>query len=238
VHYAEKETYYCPHCQTKGKIYAARRMSRLLKLETTPGLGGVPKDRLMPELPEVEAAKRSLVRVLPGKVISSVDVRMPTAVRTHTLHAFAELLIGERIEGVSRRGKTLQVALTGGWTLLFHFKLWGLVRFVRSEATPDAQTAVALTFTDGSRLEFRELQLSELGLHQTTDLPRLPYLASLGVEPLSRAFTKARFKTLLAGRGTIRAFSRINRALLGLGTSGHTRSCMPPESVPTARSPL
>ncbi len=31
VHYAEKETYYCPSCQTKGKIYADRRMSRLLK---------------------------------------------------------------------------------------------------------------------------------------------------------------------------------------------------------------
>jgi formamidopyrimidine-DNA glycosylase len=31
VHYAEKETYYCPHCQTKGKVYADRRMSRLLK---------------------------------------------------------------------------------------------------------------------------------------------------------------------------------------------------------------
>jgi formamidopyrimidine-DNA glycosylase len=31
VHYAEKETYYCPHCQTKGKVYADRRMSPLLK---------------------------------------------------------------------------------------------------------------------------------------------------------------------------------------------------------------
>lgn len=31
VYYAEKETYYCPTCQTAGKIYADRRMSRLLK---------------------------------------------------------------------------------------------------------------------------------------------------------------------------------------------------------------
>ncbi len=31
VFYAEKETYYCPHCQTKGKVYADRRLSRLLK---------------------------------------------------------------------------------------------------------------------------------------------------------------------------------------------------------------
>lgn len=31
VYYAEKETYYCPTCQTGGKVYADRRLSRLLK---------------------------------------------------------------------------------------------------------------------------------------------------------------------------------------------------------------
>ncbi len=31
VYYVEKETYYCPACQTGGKVYADRRMSRLLK---------------------------------------------------------------------------------------------------------------------------------------------------------------------------------------------------------------
>jgi formamidopyrimidine-DNA glycosylase len=31
VAYAERETYYCPRCQTGGKVYADRRMSRLLK---------------------------------------------------------------------------------------------------------------------------------------------------------------------------------------------------------------
>lgn len=31
VAYAEKETYYCPSCQTGGKVYADRRLSRLLK---------------------------------------------------------------------------------------------------------------------------------------------------------------------------------------------------------------
>jgi formamidopyrimidine-DNA glycosylase len=31
VAYAERETYYCPSCQTGGKVYADRRMSRLLR---------------------------------------------------------------------------------------------------------------------------------------------------------------------------------------------------------------
>lgn len=171
----------------------------------------------MPELPEVESAKRSLTRVLPGKVIASVDVRAPTSVRTHSPEAFARLLASLRIDGVSRRGKTLQIALSGGWTLLCHFKLWGLVRFSKTPAIPDAKTAVVITFTDGSSLEFRELQLSELGVHRTEDLPDLPYLASLGVEPLSREFTKSRFDQLLAGRGNIRALLTDQSRIAGIG---------------------
>ncbi|MDQ7818982.1 MAG: zinc finger domain-containing protein [Armatimonadota bacterium] len=31
VYYAERETYYCPACQTAGRVYADRRLSRLLR---------------------------------------------------------------------------------------------------------------------------------------------------------------------------------------------------------------
>lgn len=171
----------------------------------------------MPELPEVESTARSLRRLLHGKVVASVDVRLATSVRTHTVGAFAQLLTGRRIEKVSRRGKTLLVTLSGGWTLVVHFKLWGIVRFSRTAVVPDAQTAVVIMFTDGSDLEFRELQLSELGLHPTGDLARVKYLASLGVEPLSRAFTKSFFRTLLAGRTTIRALLTDQSRIAGIG---------------------
>ncbi len=86
----------------------------------------------MPELPEVEATARSLRRLLPRKVVASVEVRQVTSVRTHTVGAFARLLTGKHIESVSRRGKTLLLMLSEGWTLLVHFKLWGIVRFWRA----------------------------------------------------------------------------------------------------------
>ncbi len=171
----------------------------------------------MPELPEVESARRSLQRVIPGKVIASVDVRSPASVRTHRPAAFARLLVGTRIERVRRQGKTLAFDLRRGWTLVFHFKLWGTLRFSRTPAPPDAQTAVAMTFSDGSSLQFRELQLSELGLHRTSQLDRVAYLASLGVDPLSAAFTVARFRGMLAGRGTIKAVLTDQERIAGIG---------------------
>src|SRR3989442_13504734 len=105
----------------------------------------------MPELPEVEATARSLKRLLRGTVVSSVDVRLATSVRTHSADAFARLLTGKRIERVGRRGKTLILTLSEGWTLLVHFRLWGIVRFSRMAVVPDAQTAVVIALTDGSR---------------------------------------------------------------------------------------
>ncbi len=171
----------------------------------------------MPELPEVESARRSLRRVAPGKVIASVDVRSSTSVRTHSAAAFARVLKGRRIRRVDRRGKTLLVDLSDGWTLIFHFKLWGTVRFSRSAAVPDAQTAVVMFFEDGGSLEFRELQLSELGLHPTRTLSQVQYLGSLGVEPLSGAFTRARFGDLVAGRGTVRALLTDQERIAGIG---------------------
>jgi formamidopyrimidine-DNA glycosylase len=171
----------------------------------------------MPELPEVEAARRSLQTRVVGDVIASVAVYSPTSIRTHRPAAFAKLLRGKRIRSVHRRGKTLQFALTGGWTMLCHFKLWGIVRFSRAAASPDRHTAVVLSFSDGSSLEFRELQLSELGLHRTPEIDRIEYLASLGVEPLSAAFTKARFREMLAGRGAIKALLTDQTRIAGIG---------------------
>src|SRR2546427_10206905 len=171
----------------------------------------------MPELPEVETARRSLERKIRGKVIASVEVRSPAVVRTHRPRVFVSRLGGKRIERIARRGKALLFHLRGGGTLIFHFKLWGTLRFFRPAVPPDPQTAVVLTFSDGSSLQFRELQLSELGLHRTSQLDRVPYLTSLGVDPLSSAFTPARFRGMLSGSGSIKAALTDQERIAGIG---------------------
>ena len=171
----------------------------------------------MPELPEVESARRSLERKIRGKVIASVEVRSPAVVRTHRPRAFVSRLGGKRIERIARRGKALLFHLRDGWALIFHFKLWGTLRFFRPAVPPDPQTAVVMTFSDGSSLQFRELQLSELGLHRTSQLDRVPYLTSLGVDPLSAAFTPASFRRMLSGSGSIRAVLTDQERIAGIG---------------------
>ncbi|MDR7402518.1 MAG: DNA-formamidopyrimidine glycosylase family protein [Armatimonadota bacterium] len=170
----------------------------------------------MPELPEVESARRSLGPLVRGRTIATVEVRTPASVRTHSPAAFARLLRGQTITAVSRRGKILLFTLSGGWTLAFHFKLWGMVRWTPSpEADPQAN--VTLTFTGGTALQFRELQLSELGLYRTDALDRVEYLATLGIEPLSAALTRDRFRALMTGRGTVHGALTDQERLAGIG---------------------
>ena len=171
----------------------------------------------MPELPEVETARRSLERTVVGKGIASVDVRSPASVRTHQPAAFVRTLKGLKIEDVTRRGKTLLFRLSRGWTLVFHFKLWGLIRFSPAGSTADDRAAVVIGFRDGSAMEFRELQLSEIGLHQTDALDRVEYLATLGIEPLSPACTDRRFRELLQGRGAVRSLLTDQERIAGIG---------------------
>ena len=57
----------------------------------------------MPELPEVETVRRGLERLVVGKTIQAVDVRVPKMVKTDS-ETFALDLMGLTVEAVRRRG--------------------------------------------------------------------------------------------------------------------------------------
>jgi formamidopyrimidine-DNA glycosylase len=120
------------------------------------------------------------------------------------------------IMGMGRRGKALLFALSDGWTLAFHFSLWGTI-LVRPASMNDAMTAVVISLDDGRVMEFRDLQLSNLNLYRTVEIERVPYLASLGADPLDRTVMPARFRDLLSGRGAIRNLLTDQKRLAGIG---------------------
>lgn len=170
----------------------------------------------MPELPEVETTRRTLEPLVAGRHIERLEVHRPASLRSHQPAEAARLLAGRTIEGVSRRGKALLFALDGGWWLVFHFALSGVVR-VTADFSPDPLTAVAMHLDDGRAIEFRELQLSNLNLYGQAELERVPYLSELGPDPLDRTVTAARFHDLLAGRAAIRTLLSDQARLAGIG---------------------
>ena len=72
----------------------------------------------MPELPEVETLCRQLKTVLPGEKILRVEI---LDARLGKIDG----LVGRRVEAVKRRGKFLQICISGGLTAELHLRMSG-----------------------------------------------------------------------------------------------------------------
>lgn len=167
----------------------------------------------MPELPEVEAARRSLSAAILGKTVTRASVLRPVALRSHTPDQLNRALRGETIAGVERRGKALRFHLDGH-VLVFHYMLWGVVRYHPGAAAPGAGVSLTLHFSDGSRLEFRDLQLSRFHLVRAGGEETGEDGA---IEPLAPTTTFAEFRAALPPRGAIKNALSDQARIAGIG---------------------
>jgi formamidopyrimidine-DNA glycosylase len=165
----------------------------------------------VPELPEVETARRSLARAVAGKTIAGVSVLRPVAVRSHTPAGLRRMLRGTTITGVQRRGKTLRFHLDGR-VLAFHFMLWGIVRYHPEAERPGTGTSLMLHFADQSCLEFRDLQFSQFHL-----LPAGADAKATPVDPLAPRTTFVAFHRALRPRGTVKSALSDQARIAGIG---------------------
>ena len=72
----------------------------------------------MPELPEVETLCRQLKTILPGEEILRIEI---LDARLEKIQG----LVGRRVEAVKRRGKFLQICISGGLTAELHLRMSG-----------------------------------------------------------------------------------------------------------------
>lgn len=153
----------------------------------------------MPELPEVEAVRRSLEQLVVGKTIERVDVRLPRIVRTPSPEVFVQSLTGRRVEAVNRRGKYLLLTVSP-FLLISHLRMEGQYRLTETDVDELPHTHVVFQFTDGTELRYRDVR--QFG---TMDLVRSPSewpdgLARLGPEPFDPLLTPQLLKSRLASR--------------------------------------
>jgi formamidopyrimidine-DNA glycosylase len=159
----------------------------------------------MPELPEVETIVRSLrlggqfgPSVLHRRV-ESAYVDWDRTIAEPTAEHFRGLILGRRIEAVSRRAKFIVMALDEGY-LVVHLRMSGDLRV--EKAWDDAgkplpfnkHDRVGLLFEDGFRLVFHDpRKFGRVWLTDETD----HLCAHLGPEPLDEALTAEQFFAML-----------------------------------------
>lgn len=78
----------------------------------------------MPELPEVETARRLSEAHLVGRSISGIDVRLPKILRDSSIPT-ADVLVGSTMIAARRRAKVMTLDFSNDLSLMLHFKLAG-----------------------------------------------------------------------------------------------------------------
>ena len=91
----------------------------------------------MPELPEVETIKNDLQPLITGSAIDRVEFLWPKTLRGLSADDFNREVAGQRIAGLSRRGKYLVINLEHGKLMLVHFKMTGSFLIEKNDFEPE-----------------------------------------------------------------------------------------------------
>ena len=170
----------------------------------------------MPELPEVENARRILIRAgLPGRTITGVQVGWANSVKSPSLEDFVLGLHSQRIEDIDRRGKYLLLPLDSGETFIIHLGMTGGLRVLDAGLPADPMVRHTFTLDDGRDLRFRDPR--KFGHLWLTSDPSQT-LPNFGPEPLSPEFTYDALAANLAGRSApVKAMLLEQSTVAGLG---------------------
>ena len=138
----------------------------------------------MPELPEVEAARRRLERAIVGKRIRSAEaVHDPVLFRGIDGPALAAALVGRRVKAVRRHGKHLWFELDRRPWPTFHFGMTGSFAIYDDPAQRPRYWRIEIVLAGGTRIAFRDpRRFGRIRLQQ--DPAREPPIALLGPDPL------------------------------------------------------
>jgi len=182
----------------------------------------------VPELPEVEALAQFLRERTVGRTVTRVEVAAISALKTFRPPPTA--LRGGTVADVARHGKWLDTLVDspadGTLHLVWHLSRAGWVRWY--DALPErparpgkSPIALRVGFDDGTGFDLTEAGTRKrLAVHVVPNPADVPQIASLGVEPLSDAFTPERLGELLAARNQqVKGLLRDQGTIAGIGNA-------------------
>ena len=166
----------------------------------------------MPELPEVEIIKRSLLKMVNKAKIDSIKIKNKN-LRYKISKDFSKDLVGEKILKISRRSKYLIFHFKNK-LLLAHFGMSGKLFFTKKKNSEIFKTSfyydldilpnhnhIYFTLSNGLTLIYNDTRrFGFFRIFYNNKLNKIKFLNKLGVEPLSKKFDKKYFKKLILKR--------------------------------------
>src|SRR5690625_2219517 len=144
----------------------------------------------MPELPEVETIRKTLEKLVLDKTIQDITIHWPNIIKyPDDVEHFKQLLIGEMIRKMDRRGKFL-LFYFDHYVLVSHLRMEGKYSVTDSNEPKTKHTHVIFHFTDGTDLRYNDVRkfgtmhVFPIG-EELNDKP----LNQLGPDPFQEAYT-------------------------------------------------
>jgi formamidopyrimidine-DNA glycosylase len=184
----------------------------------------------VPELPEVEALARYLSGRVTGDRVADVVLASLSAIKTVSPPVSA--LVGQRVTGVRRHGKFLDLSTESGPHLVWHLSRAGWVQW-----RPDAPTtavrpgkgplALRATFVNDEGELLGAMDITEAGtrkglaIYVVDDPAEVPGIARLGPDALSPELTRDALAAILvaAGRSQVKGVLRDQGTIAGIGNA-------------------
>jgi formamidopyrimidine-DNA glycosylase len=183
----------------------------------------------MPESPEVQALADELDAQLAGRAIAEVDVVEFRVAKTRARPL--ESLVGERVAGVVRHGKLVDLVIESGAHLVVSLGRHGWARWAETGAASTADPAAtdappppalaAIRFDDDRTLELTDAgNFVSLGAWVVDDPREVPAVAKQGPDPADAGFTRADFDRAVVGRRKqVKAVLQEQESLAGIGNA-------------------
>ncbi len=142
----------------------------------------------MPELPEVETIRLTLLPKLVGRSIILGEVLHGKMVIGTTVTEFLNRVSGKSITGLERRGKYLLLELSEGLILGLHLRMTGRLSVEEANQPLAKATYFRLLLDNSVELRFNDQRkFGKIFLFEKGNPP--PSLQKIGPEPLSPEFT-------------------------------------------------
>lgn len=170
----------------------------------------------MPELPEVETVKETLKKFILGQTIHKVEVRRPKIVKTNTPEEFNEILSGQKIIDITRRGKFLIFELTDVM-LISHLRMEGKYFYRKKDEEFDKHDHI-IFYLDDINLTYHDTrQFGTMHIKAKGDELTTEPVSKLGYEPFDENIDRDWIKKQFHKNLSIKALLLDQTILTGLG---------------------
>jgi formamidopyrimidine-DNA glycosylase len=172
----------------------------------------------VPELPEVEIARRLLQPVMQGARFVAVLTHRPN-LRTAFPPNFAARLVGCTVRSLDRRGKYLVAELSSNEILVMHLGMSGSFRVADRADAGERHDHVVFRMSSGATIVFNDpRRFGFMDIVSRDAMAHRRGVGALGPEPLSAAFDAAALAMACRGKkASLKAALSDQRVVAGLG---------------------